>query len=258
MFTEERRTEILKMLETEGRVLAKDLADRFEMSIDSIRRDLTIMEEKGLLKRTHGGAIPPSQVRNTITPESLPTRYGEGTPLQNAISKKAASYIHENDTVFISGTGIHYGMLKYLPTFPFTVVTNAIRIADCLKDLPHIDTYIVGGKVKQSGNMTDALAYDFLRQFSLDICFITGGAISKNGISTATPEVASLGRSAIEISRKTICLAPHEKLGIDAFVKIGPITPIDILITDEEASIDVIEEIESRGVKVIIAKVDSI
>ncbi|NQX68577.1 DeoR/GlpR transcriptional regulator [Paenibacillus alba] len=225
------------------------------MSIDSIRRDLSLMEEKGLLKRTHGGAVPAAKVRNTPTAETLITRTGDGTPLQNAIARKGASFIQAKDTVFISGAGIHFGMLKYLPEFPFTVVTNSINVAAHLKERPHIDTYLVGGKVKASGNITDALAYDFIRQFSLDLCFITGGAISKNGISTATPEVASLGRSAIEISRKTICLAPHEKLGIDAFAKLSPITPIDLLITDEEATIEAIEEIESRGVKVIIAKV---
>jgi DeoR/GlpR family transcriptional regulator of sugar metabolism len=255
MFSEERREEILRLLHKNGRILAKELADMFEMSIDSIRRDLSIMEEKGLLKRTHGGAVPAGKVRNTPTPESLSSRYGEGTPLQNAISRKASTFIQEKDTVFISGAGIHFGMLKYLPEFPFTVVTNSIRIADNLKERTHIDAYLIGGKVKRSGNITDSLAYDFIRQFSLDLCFITGGAISKNGISTATPEVASFGRSAIEISRKTICLAPHEKLGIDAFAKLGPITPIDILITDEEATIEAIEDIESKGVKVIIAKV---
>lgn len=254
MFSEERREEILRLLHKNGRILAKELADMFEMSIDSIRRDLSIMEEKGLLKRTHGGAVPVGKVRNTPTPD-LSLRYGEGTPLQNAISRKTASFIQEKDTVFISGSGIHYGMLKYLPEFPFTVVTNSIKIGDHLKERTNIETYLVGGKVKRSGNITDSLAYDFIRQFSLDLCFITGGAISKNGISTATPEVASLGRSAIEISRKTICLAPHEKLGIDAFAKLGPITPIDILITDEEANIEAIEDIESKGVKVIIAKV---
>jgi DeoR/GlpR family transcriptional regulator of sugar metabolism len=255
MFSEERRDEILRLLHTNGRVQVKELADMFTMSIDSIRRDLSIMEEKGLLKRTHGGAILGAKVRNTTTPESLASRFSEGTPYQNAISKKAASFIQEKDTVFISGTGIHFGMMKHLPEFNFTVVTNSIHVADTLKDRTQIDTYLIGGKVKPSGNITDSLAYDFTRQFSLDLCFITGGAISKNGISTATPEVASLGRVAMDVSRKTICLAPYEKLGIDHFAKLGPITSVDILITDEEANIEAIEEIENKGVKVIIAKV---
>ncbi|WP_054025261.1 DeoR/GlpR family DNA-binding transcription regulator [Bacillus sp. FJAT-28004] len=252
MFTDERRDKIIELLQKNGRVLAKELADMFELSIDSIRRDLSIMEEKGLLKRTHGGAIPASKVRSTPLPPDL--RYKEGAPHQDAISKLAASFIQEKDTVFIGSAGIHYGMLKFLPDVPFTVVTNAIRVADALKDREAIDVYLIGGKVKSSGNISDTLANQFLRQFTLDLCFVTGGGISKNGVSTSSPEVASLGRTAVEISRKRICLAPHEKLGIDFFAKEGPITDMDLLITDNEASIAAIEDIENKGVKVLIAQ----
>ncbi|MDQ8739387.1 DeoR/GlpR family DNA-binding transcription regulator [Paenibacillus sp. LHD-38] len=254
MFSDERRDKILELLQKNGRVLAKELADMFELSIDSIRRDLSIMEEKGLLKRTHGGAIPALKVRNTPFPPDL--RYKDGAPHQNAISKLAASFIKEKDTVFIGSAGIHYGMLKYLPDVPFTVVTNSIQVAATLKDREALDVYLVGGKVKGSGSITDTLANEFLRQFTLDICFVTGGGISKNGVSTSTPEVAALGRAAVEISRKKICLAPHEKLGIDFFAKEGPITDIDLLITDEEADIDAIEEVESKGVKVFITRIN--
>lgn len=255
MFSDERRDKILELLQNNGRVLAKELAEMFELSIDSIRRDLTIMEEKGLLKRTHGGAIPSSKVRNTPLPPEL--RYQDGAPHQNAISKFAASLIKEKETVFIGSSGIQYGMLKYLPEIPITIVTNSIKVADTLKDRKALDVYLIGGKVKGSGSISDALANEFLRQFTLDICFVTGGGISKNGVSTATPEVAMLLKTAVEISRRTICLAPHEKLGIDYFVKEGPITDIDLLITDEEASIEAIEEIENKGVKVCIARVNA-
>lgn len=251
MFSEERRDKIIEFLNNDGRVLAKDLADMFDLSIDSIRRDLSIMEEKGLLKRTHGGAIPASKVRSTPLPTS--ERYQESAPHQDAISKLAASFIKEKDTVFIGGAGIHYGMLRFLPEIPLTILTNSMNIAESLKERKLIDTYLVGGKVKPSGNITDTLANDFIRQFSIDICFMTGGGISKNGISTSTPEVASFGRAVSEVSRRTICLAPHEKLGVDFFAKQCPITQIDVLITDDQGSIDVIEEIESKGIKVLIA-----
>lgn len=256
MFTDERRDKIIELLQKNGRVLAKELADMFELSIDSIRRDLSIMEEKGLLKRTHGGAIPAAKVRSAPLPPDL--RYKEASPHQDAISKLAASFIQEKDTVFIGSAGIHYGMLKFLPEVPFTVVTNAIRVADALKDREEIDVYLIGGKVKSSGNISDTLANQFLRQFTLDLCFVAGGGISKNGVSTSSPEVASLGRTAVEISRKRICLAPHEKLGVDFFAKEGPITDMDLLITDSEASINAIEDIENKGVKVLIAQIPEV
>jgi DeoR/GlpR family transcriptional regulator of sugar metabolism len=252
MFSDERRDKILDLLQKNGRVLARDLADLFEMSIDSIRRDLSIMEEKGMLKRTHGGAIPAAKVRNP--PKSPEVRYHDESPHQAAIAKYAASLIQEKDTIFIGSARIHHGMLRFLPDFPFTVVTNSIRIAEALKDLKHVDVYLAGGNVKESGSISDVLAMQFLKQFTLDICFVTGGGISKNGVSTSTPEVAALSRAVVEISRRRICLAPHEKLGIDFFAMQGPITDFDLLITDEEASMEAIVEIESNGVKVVIAQ----
>lgn len=255
MFTEERRNKILSLLENEGRVIAKDLAEMFDMSIDSIRRDLSIMEEKGLLKRTHGGAIKSSKVRNFA---SHPLeRYGEGSVYDNAIAKAAASYIQETDTVFIGGASIHYIMLKYLPNVPFTVITNSMKIADTLRENDLIDTYLIGGKVKESGNITDSLAYEFVRQFSIDLFFSTGGGVSVNGISTATPEVASFGKSVGAVSRRHICLAPHRKLGVDLFARGESIKNIDLLITDQEANKDAIQQIENQGVKVMIARLEN-
>ncbi|MGA9173531.1 MAG: DeoR/GlpR family DNA-binding transcription regulator [Thermoactinomyces sp.] len=256
MFAEERREKILELLQTHKRVLAKELAEIFDVSVDSIRRDLSIMEKQGLLKKTHGGAIPGSKVRRM--PPSPSLRYTkEGSPHTNAIAKLAASYIEEGDTIFIGSAAIHYDMLKFLPQkMPFTVVTHSIQIAEALRDIECIDTYLIGGKVKRSGSITDALANEFVRHFSIDLSFATGGGISENGISTATPEVASFGRAINEVSRRKICLASHDKLGIDMFAKIVPIHHVDLVITDEQADQDAIQKIQDKGVKVIIAKVE--
>jgi DeoR family transcriptional regulator, fructose operon transcriptional repressor len=253
LFSDERRQEILKMLEQEGRVLAKDLATKFELSIDSIRRDLSIMEEQGFLKRTHGGAIPVTSVRKAPPAPSI--RYDEGDVYQNAIAKLAASYIEENQTVFIGGAGIHYVMLKYLPkNFSFTVLTNSVEVAYHLRNLDNVQTYLIGGRVKNSGNITDALANEFARQFSVDLCFATAGALSARGLSTATPEVAIFHKTVYENSRKLIALIGHTKIGHDMFSGMYPIKKLSTIITDEETSGDKIEMLRAQGVEVIVAK----
>lgn len=252
MFSDERRQEILKMLEQSGRVLAKDLASKFEMSIDSIRRDLSIMEEQGLLKRTHGGAIPVTSVRLKARPPS--ERYGEGSEYQNAIAKLAASYIKENQTVFIGGASIHYVMLKYLPKeFAFTVLTNSVETAYHLRNFDNIQTYIIGGQVKNSGNITDALANEFARQFTVDLCFATAGALSAKGLSTATPEVAIFHKTVYNNSRKIIALAEHFKIGNDMFSGMYPVNKLNIIITDEETTSEQVDQLKAHGVEVLIA-----
>ncbi|WP_339147169.1 MULTISPECIES: DeoR/GlpR family DNA-binding transcription regulator [unclassified Sutcliffiella] len=253
MFSEERRQEILKLLEQKGRVLAKDLSDRFNMSIDSIRRDLSIMEEQRLLKRTHGGAIPIPNVRNMAQPPSK--RYGEGSIYQNAIAKLAASYIKENQTVFIGGAAIHYVLLKYLPNdVPFTVITNSVVIAFFLRDLENVRTYLIGGEVKSSGNITDALANESAQQFTVDLCFATAGALSSKGLSTATPEVSVFHKTVYKNSRRIIALIEHYKFGMDMFSGMYPVKGINVIITDEETTKENIDMIKAQGVEVLVSK----
>ncbi|PEF36274.1 DeoR/GlpR family DNA-binding transcription regulator [Bacillus wiedmannii] len=254
MFTEERRGKILELLKKDGRVIAKDLAESFDMSIDSIRRDLSIMEKDGLLKRTHGGAIELTRVRNLAAEPTK--RYHDSSIEEDAIAKVAVSYIQEDDSVFIGGASIHYTMLKYLPEMSFTVITNSLEIASKLRDYKNVDTYLIGGKVKPSGNMTDTLASEMISRLSIDIYFSTGGGISLNGISNATPEVVYFGKAVSKIARRNICLAPHMKLGIDCFVKGESLSEIDLIITDEEASKETIQQFEKQGKEIVIASID--
>ncbi|GAB6430625.1 DeoR/GlpR family DNA-binding transcription regulator [Bacillus luti] len=256
MFTEERREKILELLKKDGRVIAKNLAESFDMSIDSIRRDLSIMEKDGLLKRTHGGAVELTRVRNLAAEPSK--RYRDSSINADTIAKVAASYIQEGDSVFIGGASIHYAMLKYLPETSFTVITNSIEIASKLREYKNVDAYLIGGKVKPSGNMTDTLASELISRFSIDLHFSTGGGISLNGISNETPEIAYFGKMVSKIARKNICLAPHNKLGIDCFIKGESLKEINLIITDEEARKETIQEFEKQGKEIVIASIDCI
>lgn len=185
-------------------------------------------------------------------------RYRDSSIDEDAIAKVAVSYIQEGDSVFIGGASIHYAMLKYLPETSFIVITNALEIASKLREYKNIDTYLIGGKVKPSGNMTDTLASELISRFSIDLYFSTGGGISLNGISTATPEVAYFGKTVSKIARRNICLAPHNKLGIDCFIKGESLLEIDLIITDEGASKETIQQFEKQGKEIVIASIDLI
>ncbi|MFU0825571.1 DeoR/GlpR family DNA-binding transcription regulator [Clostridium sp.] len=254
MFAEERREMILAQLKSKGRILAKDLAEEFGTSIDTIRRDLTAMEERGLLKRTHGGAIPLSKVRRFPIDEKL--RYGEGTEHQNAVAKVAVKYIEQGDTIFIGGASIHYVLLKYLPLDKnYTVITNSLIIAEKLKLLNNVETYIVCGKIKDEEGIIDALATEFIRTLRIDVAFLTGGGFSaRHGLSSSTPEGSAFQRAVAEVSRKKICLANFDKIGTEFFSRTLEAEELDLLITDWEAPDKEIEKIKKLGIKVIIAK----
>lgn len=252
MFAEERQQAILQRLREEGRVLAKALAESLGVSADTIRRDLIALEKKGFLKRTHGGAIPGKKVRSG--PLSPALRYSEGSAAEKAIAKKAAGLIGRDDTVFIGSARLHYVMLDELPTsYHFTVVTNSTVIAEKLKVRENIDTYVVGGRLRPSGTIADAIAVDFLRGLRLDICFLTGGGLSaEHGVSTATGDVAVLHRTAAEVARRVICLATHDRLGSEMFARIIPIQEVDVILTDADAPEDEIQLLRETGAEVIV------
>ncbi|GIP41236.1 DeoR family transcriptional regulator [Paenibacillus sp. J31TS4] len=254
MLAEERRQLILELLEQHKSVIAKDLADQFQLSVDSIRRDLTMMEEQGLLKKTYGGAVPLPKVRVLPLPDEQ--RYGEGSPTQNAVSRLAASRIRENDSVYLGGAGIQYGMLKYLSRqMPFTVVTNSLQVAQALRGFPNVEAYLIGGRLTAaSGNLKDAFAQEQLRLFSFDLCFLTGGGVSERGVSTGSADGASLARTVLERSRQAVCLAPHEKLGLDLFAFTAPLDAFNLLITDERAPEETVRALAARGPQVLVAR----
>lgn len=257
LFAEERREKILSLLNQHKRVLAKDLAETFQISIDTIRRDLSMMEEQGLLQKTHGGAIPKVKVRQS--PQPSEQRYGEGSPEGNAIAKLAVSYIREKETVFIGSGSLSYVLLHYLPEqMPLTIVTNCMKVADALREREWIETFFIGGRLKSSGNITDVLAHEFVRQFKFDLSFITGGGVSDEGIFVASPEVAAFGRAVFSVSRRRIGLATYHSIGNDGFARVGSTEDLDLLITDEQADQEVVERIKALGVEVRIAQVEDV
>jgi DeoR family transcriptional regulator, fructose operon transcriptional repressor len=254
MFIEERHQLILEQLEKDNKVVASDLSAKLNVSIDTIRRDLIILEENGLLKRTHGGAIPKTKVRITKPKNVTGRDIKEINPFYDAIAKEASSYIQEGDTIYLGGASIDYLMIKYLPkNYNYTLITNSIIIADELRCFENIDMYITCGKVRNNGNTRDPLTLEFIKGIRIDKAFISGPTLSaKFGISNTSFEIASLQRIIYESSKKTIWLVPNSKLGVESFAKIIDTKDIDILITDWEAVEDEVARIKDLGVEVII------
>ncbi|HET6872669.1 MAG TPA: DeoR/GlpR family DNA-binding transcription regulator, partial [Sporolactobacillaceae bacterium] len=248
MFIEERQQTILKKLEESGRVTVKTLSDQLSVSIDTIRRDLMSLEKQGYVKRTHGGAIPGKKVRTMPQPPVV--RYTNGTLDEQLIAKRAAAFISKGDTIFLSSAHLHYVMIQFLPrSFYFTVVTNSLAAADKLKDFDNIDTYVIGGKLRPSGSMTDVFAIEFLKGLKFDICYLVGGGISADfGVSTTTGEVAVFQRTAALHSRRVICMITPDRIGHEAFAQVVPIDVVGAVITNGDAATDEVENLREAGV----------
>lgn len=256
MFIEERHQEILNIIKEKGRISIGEIQDRFDVSVDSARRDLRILEEKGQLKRTHGGAIPLMQVGLQMPKKWNVEQIKNIEENYDAIAKKAVELIKPNDAVYITSGTIGYLMLKYLPIdMEFTVVTNSIDNASFLRNFDNLEVYVIGGKMRQNGRIVDSFAQDFVRNMKFDISFFTGAGFTADfGISNGTPETSAFQRAVAENSRKNIALFPNRKIGHNSFLKDIDAGKIDILITDWDAVEDELSKIEDRGIKVIVVE----
>lgn len=254
MFIEERHQAILEMLAQKGSITTAEIQKTFQISYDSAKRDLRILEEKGELKRTHGGAIPVHQVAAGKPPMVTCKDITHVKENYLAIAKQAVSMIQENDVIFITAATVGYFMVQHLPeNMKLRVVTNSIVLAEELRTKPNISVIMLGGEMDHKGNCYDAFAVETVRRLRFDKCFLTAAAISaKFGLSIQKSQAISFWNAVIDSSKQAIGLFPTEKLGFESIVSICPANRLDVLITDWNALEEEVTAFEEQGIDVVV------
>ncbi|MBQ2775745.1 MAG: DeoR/GlpR transcriptional regulator [Clostridia bacterium] len=255
MFMEERHQEIEATIKTTGKITIAEITKKYGVSDESARRDLRILEQKGVCKRTHGGAILLKQV--SVRPPA--DRNFEKMPVfnnYNEIAKRAAEYIKENDIVYITSGSLGYLMISFLPKgIHYTVVVNSVDLGKELRSFENVETYVVGGKMRQSGSIVDSLATEFVSKMHFDICFVTGSGLTADfGLSNGSDKTASFQRAVIRNSRKSYLLIPSEKIGVDSFIKVCDVDSFNAVITDWECVEKQLSALEEKGVEIIVVE----
>lgn len=259
MFIEERHQAILDLLSEKGRISNAEIQDTFGVSYDSAKRDLRILEEKGLLKRTHGGAIPARQIGSGICRNLSPKERVENVKENYlAIAQKAVSMIEENDVIYITNASVGYLMAQNIPaSAKCTVVTNSISIAEELRKKNQITVILTGGEMHENGCFYDSFTLSAVKRLRFDKCFITSACISASfGLSIQKTRSVELTNTVIDNSKCVIGLYPTEKVGFDSIISICPAQKLNYLITDSEAAEDDLVQFEEMGIKVKIAEED--
>lgn len=253
MFMEERHQRIVDTIQKNGKITVAQITEEYGISDESARRDLRLLEQRGVCKRTHGGAIllQPVSVRPPVD------RKFEEMPIfdnYKAIACRAAQMIGENETIYLTGGSLGYLMIPSLPRDRYyTVVVNSVDIGKELRNFDNIDVYLAGGKMRQSGSLVDSLAVDFVSRMHFDLCFITGAGLTADfGLSNGTDETAAFQRAVIKNSRRKCLLMPGTKIGVDSFIKVCETGVFDYIITDWDCLEEHIVPLEEKGTAVII------
>ncbi len=255
MFIEERHIEISEIIKSNGKITISEITKKYNISNESARRDLRLLEQKGVCKRTHGGAISPSQI---IVKPPADRSFESMTVFPNyrEIAQNAVKLIDENDTVYITSGSFGHIMASLLPTnIHFTVVVNSVDMGKELRNFENIDVYIAGGKMRRSGSLVDSFAVDFISKLHFDKCFLTGAGLTADfGLSNGTDETAAFQRAVIKNSRKKFLLIPAAKVGTNSFVKVCDASEFDVIITDWECIEDQILALEEIGINVTVTE----
>lgn len=257
MFIEERHQAILDLLNENGRISNLEIQEKFDVSYDSAKRDLRILEEKGLLKRTHGGAIPARQIGGGICADLSPKERVENVKENYlAIAQKAVGMIDENDVVYITNASVGFLMAQNMDnTKKCTVVTNSISIAEELRKKEGISVILTGGEMSDNGCFYDSFTLATVKRLRFDKCFITSACISAPfGLSIQKSRSVELTTTVINNSKCIVGLYPTEKIGFESIISICPAKSLDYLITDGEAAEDDLVQFEEIGIEVKIAE----
>ncbi|SNZ20610.1 DeoR/GlpR family DNA-binding transcription regulator [Cohaesibacter gelatinilyticus] len=248
-----RQSDILSLAKSQGRVDVDGLASHFDVTPQTIRKDLNLLCDRELLERVHGGAIYPSGVANL----AYEARRLLASENKAAIGQVAAQLIPDNSSLILNiGTTTEQVAHALRHHSGLMVITNNINVANILHAVDGLDLIIAGGMVRRSdGGIVGESSVDFIRQFKVDYAIIGTSAIDQDGslLDFDYREVRA-AKAIIKHARKTILVCDHMKFERQAPVCIAHLSDIDVFVTDKAPSEEIVALCETHKVQLVIAE----
>jgi DeoR family glycerol-3-phosphate regulon repressor len=227
-----RQTEILDLARAEGRVAVEDLAQRFDVTLQTIRRDLSELAEAGFLDRVHGGALARVGVVNI----GYEQRRRMSEDAKTAIARACAAEIPDNSSLILNlGTTTEAVARELLHHKNITVVTNNMNVANILLANPGCEIMVAGGALRRSdGGLVGELTTQFFEQFKVDFAVVGTSALDLDGdmLDFDLAEVR-VSRAILGRARRSFLVTDHSKLGRSAPARIASLSEIDTVFTDQ-------------------------
>ncbi|WP_409485603.1 DeoR/GlpR family DNA-binding transcription regulator [Arsenicicoccus dermatophilus] len=247
----ERHQLIVERARSESRVEVAGLADELDVTPETIRRDLTVLERHGLVRRVHGGAIAVEKLAFEPTTQM---RAEQRTAEKSAIAQRARELVPESGVVLLDAGTSTLALAHLLPTGgELTVVTSSLSIAQALSSREDVALYLLGGRVRvRTLAAVGAWAVDALRDVHVDVAFIgTNGLTIDEGLTTPDPSEAAVKRAMIGVAQRVVVVADHSKVGVAHFCRFGRLGDIDTFITDDGLDPETAAEISAHGPEVV-------
>ena len=254
MFLEERQEKILELLALDGKVLVKELAERFGVTEDSIRKDLSALELDGKLKRTYGGAVA---IREKLHVMAANKRRTVDVEAKRKIATAAFKLIRQGDMVYLDVSTISIALAELIAKADgdFKVVTNMIDVLTILSRSPKVDLIFIGGKLNRSRDgFCDGLASEMIGRLKPDVAFVgvVGVDLNDNAVSTYQIEDGICKARVIGVSKRSYIMAEARKFSTDGNYTFAHVNDFDAVITDSKPKTELIHAASELNVEIVL------
>ncbi|MBS3892409.1 DeoR/GlpR family DNA-binding transcription regulator [Serratia marcescens] len=261
MLPVERHRFITEVLSQRGRVMVKEVAQLCHISIETARRDLALLERRGLLLRSHGGAVfvEPPAAEKTYVPaeidqgESFRQRSNEAPEQKTRIAKRALEFIAPGDCLLLDSSSTSWFLARQLPDISLVVLTNSLHIIQTLACKANVRTIGLGGEYSAKyEDFIGVLAEQMLKEFVINKLFFScHGICQDGGIRESNEHHARLKQQMLLASERKFLLVDSNKFGRRSFARICHYREIDTLITDRLGDDEFRQELAWNNVDVI-------
>lgn len=255
MYPEERQQAIASLVMSMGRASVTELAQRYDVTTETVRRDLAALDRAGVVRRVHGGAVP-ARALHVVEPGVM-ERETTRADHKDAIARAALDYLPVGGGSVVFDAGTTTGRVAaLLPSDrELVAVTNSLPVAARLAALPLVSLQLLGGRVR---GLTQAAvgepALRVLDALRVDVAFIGTNAISaEHGLSTPDSDEAAVKRAMVRAANFVVVVADSSKVGREELMSFAPIDRVDVLVTDAEIADADRDGLTDRGVEVVVA-----
>ena len=255
MYAEERQQAIADLLTQRGRLSVTELADRFTVTTETVRRDLSTLERAGIVRRVHGGAIPAASL--SVLEVAVNERDLAQSDQKDRVAEAALAYLPTNGGSVLLDAGTTTARLAGLLPLdvPYTIFTNAVPIAGRLAGRGNVDLHLLPGRVRRTTQA--AVGEDTVAAISrlrTDVAFVgTNGLSIAHGLSTPDQSEAAAKNAMIRSAQRVVVLADSSKIGHESTVRFGDLEQVDVLITDDGLSADDQATLKAHDIEVVVA-----
>ena len=255
MYAEERQQAIARLVTERGRMSVNQLAREYAVTTETVRRDLSSLERLGLVRRVHGGVVPPSSL--SLIESGIRERDQVNTERKMRIAQAALAQLPPpGGTVLIDAGSTTVRLATLLPAdHELSVFTHAVPIAARLAGLRQIDLRLLPGRVRrttQAAVGADTVAA--LSNLRVDVSFIgTNGLTAEHGLTTPDADEAAVKRALIECGTRVVVLADSSKFGIETAVRFASPAEVDVIVTDDEVSSADRRALGRSGIEIVVA-----